>query len=83
MKTINVVNGPQNVSAIIQGCMRMAPLSVDEAAKVIRNACELGVNFFDHATCYTNGECEQRFGDAFPRTGIRREDVVIQSKVGL
>ncbi len=83
MKTINVVNGPRNVSAIIQGCMRMAPLSVDEVAKVIRNACELGVNFFDHATCYTNGECEQRFGDAFPRTGIRREDVVIQSKVGL
>lgn len=33
MKTINVVNGPQNVSAIVQGCMRMAPLSVDEAAK--------------------------------------------------
>lgn len=32
MKTINVVNGPQNVSAIVQGCMRMAPLSVDEAA---------------------------------------------------
>ena len=83
MKTINVVDGPRNVSAIIQGCMRMAPLSVDEAAKVIRNAYDLGVNFFDHATCYTNGECEQRFGDAFPRTGIRREDVVIQSKVGL
>ncbi len=83
MKTINVINGPQNASAIIQGCMRMAPLSVDEAAGVIRNAYDLGVNFFDHATCYTNGECEQRFGEAFPRTGIRREDVVIQDKVGL
>ena len=34
MKTINVVNGPQNVSAIVQGCMRMAPLSIDEATKV-------------------------------------------------
>ena len=34
MKTINVVNGPRNVSAIVQGCMRMAPLSVEEAAKV-------------------------------------------------
>ena len=67
MKTINVVNGPQNVSAIVQGCMRMAPLSIDEATKVIRNAYDLGVTFFDHATCYTNGECEQRFGDAFPQ----------------
>ena len=83
MKTINVVHGPQNVPVIIQGCMRMAPLSVEEAAAVIRNACELGVNFFDHATCYTDGECEQRFGDAFRATGIRREDVVLQSKLGL
>ena len=83
MKTINVLNGPQNVPAIIQGCMRMAPLPVAEAARVIRNAYDLGVNFFDHATCYTNGECEQRFGDAFPETGLRREDVILQSKVGL
>ena len=35
MKTINVVNGPQNVPAIIQGCMRMPALSVEDAAKVI------------------------------------------------
>ena len=54
MKTINVVNGPQNVPAIIQGCMRMPALSVEEAAKVIRNAYDLGVNFYDHATCYRN-----------------------------
>lgn len=65
MKTIN---GFQNASTIVQSCMRMAPLSVDEAAKVIRNVYDLGVTFFDHATCYTNGECEQRFGDAFPKT---------------
>ena len=37
MKTINVVKGPQNVPAIIQGCMRMPALSVAEAARVIRN----------------------------------------------
>lgn len=83
MKTINVVNGPQNVPAIVQGCMRMPALTVPEAAKVIRNAYDLGVTFFDHATCYANGEAEQRFGDAFPQTGIKREDVILQSKVGL
>ena len=65
MKTINRF---QNASTIVQSCMRTAPLSVDEVAKVIRNAYDLGVTFFDHATCYTNGECEQRFGDAFPKT---------------
>lgn len=43
-----------------------------------------GSTFFDHATCYgENGEAETRFGDAFPKTGIRREDVYIQSKCGI
>ncbi len=84
MKMINVVNGPQNVSAIIQGCMRMPALSPKEAAEVIRTAYDCGVNFYDHATCYgKDGEAETRFCEAFPLTGIRREDVVIQSKCGI
>ena len=33
MKSINVVNGPANASAIIMGCMRMPALSVDQAEK--------------------------------------------------
>ena len=83
MKMINVVNGPQNASAIILGCMRMPALSVEQAAAMIRTAAEEGVNFFDHATCYGGGEAETRFGDAFPLTGLKREDVYIQSKCGL
>ncbi|MCR5398151.1 MAG: aldo/keto reductase [Lachnospiraceae bacterium] len=83
MKNINIVNGPQNVSAIIQGCMRMPDLSTQDAAKVIKTAYESGINFFDHATCYGNGEAETRFAEAFPLTGIAREDIVIQSKCGL
>lgn len=83
MKTINIVQGPQNASAIILGCMRMPALSVDGAAAMIRAAAQEGINFFDHATCYGDGEAETRFGDAFPQTGLRREDVFIQSKCGL
>ena len=83
MKMINVVNGPQNASAIILGCMRMPALSVEQAAAMIRTAAEEGVNFFDHATCYGGGEAETRFGDAFPLTGLKRENVYIQSKCGL
>ena len=83
MKTINVVNGPQNASAVILGCMRMPALTVEKAAEMIRVAAEEGVNFFDHATCYGDGEAEARFGDAFPLTGLKREDVYIQSKCGL
>ncbi len=84
MKTFNVVNGPNNVPVIVQGCMRMPSLSVPDAAKVISNACDLGVNFFDHATCYgKNGEAERRFGEAFGQTGIKREDIILQSKCGI
>ena len=80
----NVVNGPPNVSQIILGCMRMPALNTDEAAKIIRTAYDEGINFYDHATCYgEDGEAEKRFGDAFPKTGIKREDVFIQSKCGL
>ena len=83
MKMINIANGPRNASAIILGCMRMPALSVADAAGIIRTAAENGINFFDHATCYGNGEAETRFGDAFPQTGLKREDVILQSKCGL
>lgn len=83
MKMLNIAQGPRNASAIILGCMRMPALSVQEAANMIRAAAEEGVNFFDHATCYGDGEAETRFGDAFPLTGLRREDVILQSKCGL
>lgn len=83
MKYLSINNGPENVSAIIMGCMRMTALSVDEAEKMIRKAFELGINFFDHATCYGAGEAETRFGDAFIKSGISREDVFIQSKCGI
>ncbi|SDI98827.1 Predicted oxidoreductase [Lachnospiraceae bacterium G41] len=84
MKIISVVNGPKNISAIVQGCMRMPALSKEDAAKVIRTAYDCGINFYDHATCYgENGEAETRFAEAFPLTGIKREDIFIQSKCGL
>ena len=83
MKYKDIVNGPENVSRIVLGCMRMPALSVEEAAKMIRTSVESGINFFDHATCYGEGEAEERFGEAFATTGLRREDYYLQSKCGL
>ncbi|MCR5688050.1 MAG: aldo/keto reductase [Lachnospiraceae bacterium] len=84
MKHIDIVNGPQNVSAVIQGCMRMPDLSKEDAAKVIRTAYDNGINFYDHATCYgADGAAESKFAEAFPLTGLKREDIFIQSKCGL
>ena len=83
MKRLDIMNGPQDASAIVLGCMRMPALSVEDAAGIIRTAAENGINFYDHATCYGNGEAETRFGDAFPLTGLKRGDVILQSKCGL
>lgn len=83
MQKVNIEQGPKNASRIILGCMRMPALSVEEAAKMIEKAVELDINFFDHATCYGDGEAETRFGDALELTGLKREDLIIQSKCGL
>ncbi|MBO4702909.1 MAG: hypothetical protein J5625_09655 [Lachnospiraceae bacterium] len=47
MKIISVVNGPKNISAIVQGCMRMPALSKEDAAKVIRTAYDCGCDCMD------------------------------------
>ena len=83
MKYIDIVNGPQHSSTIILGCMRMPALTAEAAAEMIRTAWEAGVNFFDHATVYGGGEAERRFAQAFPMTGLRREDIILQSKCGI
>lgn len=83
MHTINIANGPENASRIILGCMRMPALSVEDAAKMIDTAYDLGINFIDHATCYGGGEAETRFGDAIKLTNVKRDDLIIQSKCGL
>ena len=36
-----------------------------------------------YRSCYGNGKAEERFAQALPLTGIKREDIIIQSKCGL
>ena len=83
MQNINITKGPRNVPRIILGCMRMPALSAKEAAEIIQTAYDLGICFFDHATCYGNGEAEIRFKEGFALTSLKREDILIQSKCGL
>jgi predicted oxidoreductase len=83
MKEVRIVNGPINSPAIVLGCMRMPVLSPKEAANIIAAAMDLGVNFFDNATVYTDGEAEKRFGEGKALLGIPREKMIIQTKCGL
>lgn len=83
MKKVNWGSSSIQVPAIVMGCMRMTELSVSEAARMVDTAMEAGVAFFDHADIYGKGACEERFREAVKETGLRRDEMWIQSKCGI
>lgn len=83
MKNVKWGNSAVQVPAIVMGCMRMADLSVSEAAKMVDIAMAEKVNFFDHADIYGRGTCEERFRNAIKEAKINREDIWVQSKCGI
>lgn len=85
MKTVTLSGHDLTPSAIILGLMRIAPLSDEEIRTLVRTARDVGITMFDHADVY-GGEphgAERRFGDAGAITSAERDQVVIQSKVGI
>ncbi|MFO8068735.1 MAG: aldo/keto reductase [Alkalibacterium sp.] len=83
MKKIKLGQSDLKVSEIALGCMRMDKLNIEDAAKVIETAYNEGINFYDHADIYGKGESEKRFSEALKKTSIKREDILLQSKVGI
>ncbi|HEM3511606.1 aldo/keto reductase family oxidoreductase [Streptococcus suis] len=71
------------VSRIGLGCMRMANLTEQETAKVLDTVVGQGINFFDHADIYGCGESEIRFAQGAKLAGLKREDLLLQSKCGI
>src|SRR5665213_389077 len=78
-----------DVSRICLGCMTFAiegrghrPWTLDEekSRPIIRQALELGVNFFDTANVYAEGSSEEITGRAL-KDFARREEVVLATKV--
>lgn len=48
---------------------------------VIKEALSQGINFFDTANVYAHGTSEEFIGESLKNLGVRREDVVLASKV--
>ena len=48
---------------------------------LIKAAIEAGINFFDTADVYSDGESETTLGQSFKNLNIARKDVVIATKV--
>lgn len=57
--------------------------TVDQAGadELVKAAVDAGVNFFDTADVYSEGESERTLGQAFKNLNIARKDVVIATKV--
>src|SRR5581483_11645475 len=56
-------------------------LCLDEAKAQLRAAFDAGVNFYDTADVYSEGESERLLGQAIRDLGLPREDLVIATKV--
>lgn len=76
------------ISKACVGCMSfgkagtMHDWTVDKAEteSIVKQALDLGINFFDTANCYSDGTSEEYLGHAL-KNNISRDKVVIASKV--
>ncbi|MDA8029309.1 MAG: aldo/keto reductase [Nitrospiraceae bacterium] len=56
-------------------------LEPSEVDRLVRKAVDSGINFFDTADVYSDGQAEVLLGGSLRRLGIPREEVVIATKV--
>ena len=85
MKTYDVSYTAQPASSIILGLMRIDGLDDEQIRTLVGSALDSGVNVLDHADIYGDERhgCERRFGEAVRLAPDQREQVVLQSKVGI
>lgn len=79
----NVTIGSNQVPAVVQGCMRIKDLAEDQIERLIEADLENGITFFDHADCYTNGLCEEKFGKVLAKHKDLRDKITLQTKCGI
>lgn len=90
MEYVKLGKSGLEVSKICIGCMTFGtpgvlfPWCIDQekSESIIKKALDLGINFFDTANIYSNGEAEEILGAAIKKYA-KREDVVIATKCGL
>ncbi|MBI5296167.1 MAG: aldo/keto reductase [Chloroflexi bacterium] len=88
MQYVNLGKTGMKVSRLCLGMMSYGSkkwrewiLEEDEALPFVKRALEAGINFFDTADVYSVGESERILGSLLRKLSVRREDVVIATKV--
>lgn len=86
MEYVRLGSSGLKVSRICLGCMSFGSgadwmLPEEPSFAIVRRALDLGINFFDTANVYSLGESEQILGRALKSFGVRRDDVVVATKL--
>jgi aryl-alcohol dehydrogenase-like predicted oxidoreductase len=74
------------VSRVCLGCMSFGAgadwmLPEEPSFAIVRKALDLGINFFDTANVYSEGESERILGRALRAFGVKRADIIVATKV--
>ncbi|EFC39262.1 predicted protein [Naegleria gruberi] len=88
MKYVNLGESGLKVSQLCLGCMSFGSskwipwvLEEEESLRILKKAWDLGINFFDTADMYSNGESERILGKFIKEFNIPREEIVVATKV--
>jgi len=88
MQYVNLGKTGMKVSRLCLGMMSYGSkqwrdwvLDEEDAKPFIKRALDAGINFFDTADVYSIGESEKVTGNLLKQLGVRRQDVVIATKV--
>ncbi|KAJ2916930.1 hypothetical protein MD484_g3521, partial [Candolleomyces efflorescens] len=88
MEYVRLGNSGLKVSKIILGCMSYGDpawqgwvLKEEEGLKHIKAAYDAGINTFDTANIYSNGESERILGKAIKQFNFAREEIVVLTKL--
>jgi 1-deoxyxylulose-5-phosphate synthase len=88
MQYVPLGNSGLKVSRICLGCMSFGSkkwrewvLEEADSLPFFRQALDVGINFFDTADMYSVGVSEEITGRALKKLGVKREEVVVATKV--
>ncbi|MDU1358703.1 MAG: aldo/keto reductase, partial [Citrobacter freundii] len=83
MKQVQLGGSNWKASSVALGIMRMNVLSPEKAASVLDSAYDDGIDFIDSADIYGKGKSEEVFGEALKQAKVNRDQLYIQSKIGI
>jgi 1-deoxyxylulose-5-phosphate synthase len=88
MQYVNLGNTGMKVSRLCLGMMSYGSkqwrnwiLEAGESKPFIQRALDAGINFFDTADVYSLGESERVTGNLLKELGVKRENVIVATKV--